>query len=63
MKKIINPKWQSNRQAEIFAGQQIDQVITFNEAAKWLIAELERAGYNYTVKNCGAGVKRITGIK
>ena len=61
MRTIMNPKWQAEIEEKLVRGEHIDVTTGINKCAQWLIIRMEQLGRKYTVKNCGAGVKRITG--
>jgi hypothetical protein len=61
MKTIINPKWVQEMTQKMIGKENIDVITGVNKCTQWLIVQLETRKYNYKVKNCGSGVKHITG--
>jgi hypothetical protein len=56
----INPKWMAEMESQILQEKVVDQTLTDNVCAKWLVAKLSRYGKPFKVYNLGCGVKRIT---
>ena len=57
---IVSPQWKTRIQEKLACRQRIDETLTHNKAAAWLIAELADRGFPFRVYNLGAGVKRVT---
>ena len=60
MKMMLNPDWVKEMRRKRKMGELIDQTITSNLPAKWLIAYLSKNNTPFKIHNLGAGVKRIT---
>jgi hypothetical protein len=60
MATIINPTWQRNMTIRMDSALSIDETLTNNKPAAWLVAELANRSTPFRVYNLGAGVKRIT---
>lgn len=58
--KIVNPKWADQQQRNLDSGGGVDETLSANIAAQWLIAKLSHLNRPFRVFNLGAGVKRIT---
>ena len=64
----VNPDWIKDRQRQLCTldphsleqADHIDEHISYNAAAQWLITALSKRGIIFKVYNLGAGVKRIT---
>ena len=63
---IINKAWSDSMRDKMdtltlnnLNPSHIDETIRFNKAAQWLITVLSERNIPFTVKNLGAGVKRI----
>jgi len=63
---IINKAWISSMRNKMVTltlnnpyPSHIDETIKFNKAAQWLITVLSEKNIPFTIKNLGAGVKRI----
>lgn len=59
-KRIINKIWVNRMREKIHTLDHIDETISFNSAAQWLITTLATENIPFKVYNLGAGVKRIT---
>jgi hypothetical protein len=62
MGMMINPRWAQGIRDKLNAGGTIDETISFNKAAQWLIEVLSHMNKPFAVYNIGAGVKRITTV-
>jgi len=60
MATIVNPNWVKPLMEKLNSGGKIDETISFNKAAQWLIEALQRRNRPFRIFNLGAGVKRIT---
>lgn len=60
MATIVSPRWRENVCTLLNITGRIDQTISYNPAAQWLIEELTRRCQPFKVYQLGAGVKRIT---
>lgn len=67
MKQRINPGWANGIRDKIKAAKHPlnptpfkPQIVSWNTAAKWLIAGIAESGQIAKVENLGAGVKRIS---
>lgn len=67
-RRIVNEKWMEKMRERILTMlphslepiDHIDEHISFNKSAAWLITQLSKNGIPFKVYNLGAGVKRIT---
>jgi DNA-directed RNA polymerase subunit RPC12/RpoP len=57
---ILNRAWQKDMSDKIKTGKFTELISGFNLAIQFTIMELLRKRTPYTVKNCGAGIKKIT---
>ena len=58
--EVINKKWAEDMLNKMNASVSIDEVLSYNKAAQWLIAQLCKMDIPFKVYNAGVGVKRIT---
>jgi hypothetical protein len=60
MRMIINPEWKKEIEEKLSKLSTIDETISYNKSAQWLICRLSENGTPFKVYNLGAGVKRVT---
>ena len=60
MRKIINKEWANKMLDDINNNRHIDETISFNNSAQFLIKNLSISNIPFKVYNLGAGVKRIS---
>lgn len=60
--KVVNDLWQNAICKKLEQHQEIDETISFNKAAQYLITLLSHFNRPFKVYNLGCGVKRITTI-
>lgn len=59
--KIIAPQWKTAMEEKMGAvNPNVDETLSSNMAAQYLIVRLSNRGLPFRVYNLGAGVKRIT---
>lgn len=56
----ISPEWKEMIYQQIKGNQLIDETLSWNRAAQWLIELLAEKSISFKLYNLGAGVKRIT---
>ena len=60
MAQRLNIAWQRKINALLAKSDQLDEVVSYAPAKRWLIARLARLGVPFRVYNLGGGVARVT---
>ena len=60
MPNTVNPDWKHRIEAKWLREEMIDETVSYNKAAAWLVVYLTQNNTPFKVYNMGAGVKRIT---